>query len=57
MTGSECFNEAPAILPGKAPDSARCPSPSPKASMRPRRFCRGKRPALKILHRPDGWLQ
>ena len=37
------FNEAPAILPGKAALLARTGAGSPNvASMRPRRFCRGK---------------
>ena len=66
--GAVSFNEAPAILPGKAASTARSDAPTPErfneapailpgkalmslqrgrrgiaASMRPRRFCRGKR--------------
>ena len=36
------FNEAPAILPGKGLRLDRAGLPGPLASMRPRRFCRGK---------------
>ena len=53
ILGGDSFNEAPAILPGKAasacqPDSAR----ERDASMRPRRFCRGKPSSAATTARP-----
>ena len=39
------FNEAPAILPGKGASAGVVYPPESTASMRPRRFCRGKRMA------------
>ena len=38
----DCFNEAPAILPGKAVAVGGGLFVAGTASMRPRRFCRGK---------------
>ena len=42
IAASRGFNEAPAILPGKAEPKARLVTVDLNASMRPRRFCRGK---------------
>ena len=38
----ECFNEAPACLPGKTREASRHRKRELAASMRPRRVCRGK---------------